>query len=112
MHRQRDKRSRIWARSSLQALSLATSILVDGCATLGTEGPHAAAAAPPILHREDTQWLGRVAFGLDSETVADYHRLGRERFLDYQLHPRDAALQAPIAAEIAALEVSHADPAQ
>ena len=39
----------------------------------------AAAEALPVLHREDTLWLGRVTFGLDSASVAEYHRLGRER---------------------------------
>jgi hypothetical protein len=57
-------------------------------------------------------WLERVSFGLDSASVADYRRLGREGFLDRQLHPHDAPLPAQIAAEIAALDVNHADPAQ
>jgi uncharacterized protein (DUF1800 family) len=70
----------------------------------------AAAAALPVLHREDTLWLERVTFGLDSSSVAEYRRLGRERFLDHQLNARDIVLPAPIAAQINALEVSRADP--
>ena len=62
------------------------------------------------LRREDTLWLERTSFGLDSTSVESYRQLGRERFLERQLHPDAAALPAPIAAEIAALEVSHADP--
>ncbi len=69
-----------------------------------------AAAVLPVLHREDMLWLERVTFGLDSSTVAEYRRLGRERFLDHQLNARDIALPAPIAAQISALEVSRADP--
>jgi hypothetical protein len=94
-------------------------LLLMGCATHadpgavpGSQGPHAAAAQVPLLHRGDMLWLERVTFGLDGAIVADYRRLGRESFLDRQLHPRDAALPAPIAAEIASLEVTHADPMQ
>ena len=72
--------------------------------------PPAAAEALPVLHREDTLWLARVAFGLDSASVAEYRRLGRNRFLEQQLEARDGALPAPIAAQINALEISHADP--
>src|SRR6202522_3833525 len=74
--------------------------------------PHAASVQLPVLHREDMLWLERVSFGLDSVTVAQYRRLGRERFLERQLEARDSRLPAPIAAQIDALEVAHADPAQ
>jgi uncharacterized protein (DUF1800 family) len=74
--------------------------------------PTATASALPILHREDTLWLERVMFGLDSAGVADYRRLGRERFLERQLNAADTALPGPIAAQIGALEVAHADPAR
>ena len=95
--------------------------MLFACANPGTRDdsaatPHptaaAAAAALPILHREDTLWLDRVTFGLDSANVAEYRRIGRERFLDRQLAAGDGPLPAPIAAQIAALEVTHADPAQ
>jgi len=99
--------------------ALAGSLLL-GCAGPGSRSDGgnqpeakrhpATAEALPVLHREDTLWLGRVTFGLDSAAVAQYHRLGRERFLDRQLAARDGALPAPIAAEINALEISHADP--
>jgi uncharacterized protein (DUF1800 family) len=101
-------------------------MLLMGCATQadlgaapGSQGPHTAArgshaatAQIPVLHRGDMLWLERVSFGLDAAVVADYRRLGREPFLEGQLHPRDAVLPAPIAAEIAALEVAHVDPVQ
>jgi len=74
--------------------------------------PGTAAAVLPVLRREDTLWLERVTFGLDSASVAEYRRLGRERFLERQLVAGDGSLPAPIAAQIAALEVTHADPAR
>jgi uncharacterized protein (DUF1800 family) len=77
-----------------------------------TDLPRAAAAPLPALRRADTLWLERVSFGLNSAGVDSYRQLGRERFLERQLHPGEAALPAPIAAEIAALEVSHANPAK
>src|SRR5205807_7629909 len=46
-----------------------------------------------------------------SRTLADYRRLGRERYLDQQLHPRDEALPEPVAAQLRALEVPQTDPA-
>jgi uncharacterized protein (DUF1800 family) len=82
----------------------------DSDKTVDSRPQSAAAAVLPVLHREDTLWLERVTFGLDSHSVADYRRLGRERFLDHQLSARDIALPAPIAAQIDALEVSRAEP--
>ena len=73
--------------------------------------PDTASAALAVLHREDTLWLARVSFGLDRATVDDYRKLGRERFLDRQLTARDQQLPAPIAAQIDAMEISHAEPA-
>jgi uncharacterized protein (DUF1800 family) len=81
----------------------------DSNKTVGLQHP---AAALPVLRREDTLWLERVTLGLDSETVAEYHRLGRERYLDHQLEAHDTGLPAAIATQIDALEVSHADPAK
>ncbi len=106
------------ADAPLQAgvLALAMSLLV-GCAAPGGSGTNATASAPragtaalPVLRREDALWLERVDFGLDSASVAEYRQLGRQRYLERQLQPQDAALPAPIAAEIGALEVTHADP--
>jgi uncharacterized protein (DUF1800 family) len=39
------------------------------------------------LTRGELRWLGRVTFGIDAATVAEYRRLGRQKFLDTQLHP-------------------------
>jgi uncharacterized protein (DUF1800 family) len=90
-------------------LSLLCSGLLFACAGSGTR-TETAGAALPVLHREDALWLGRVTFGLDSASVADYRRLGRESFLEHQLSAHDAELPAPINAQIGALEVTHADP--
>jgi uncharacterized protein (DUF1800 family) len=70
----------------------------------------ATAAAPitggsPPLTRGDLRWLARVTFGIDTATVARYRALGRERFLDQQLHP-PASDPASLAAAIAAIPVT------
>jgi uncharacterized protein (DUF1800 family) len=100
-----------------KALVLLSTGLMCACAGPGArvDSGHAPAleqqtATLPVLRREDTLWLGRVTYGLDSEGVADYRRLGRERFLDRQLSARDTTLPPPIAAQINLLEVSHSDP--
>ncbi|SFW24562.1 DUF1800 domain-containing protein [Luteibacter sp. UNCMF366Tsu5.1] len=75
-----------------------------------------AAAAPPAfaadkpLSQEDTEWLDRVTFGLDTATVASYRDLGRRRFLEAQLHPKTDALPQPIAAQIAGFDVMKTPP--
>jgi uncharacterized protein (DUF1800 family) len=86
--------------------------LLCGCAdsTQRAAAP-ARAAALPALRRQDMLWLERVSFGIDSESVAEFHRLGRERYLDHQLEGREA-LPAPVAAELASLEIAHLDPAR
>ncbi len=55
-------------------------------------------------------WLERVTFGIDTASVADLHRLGRERYLDSQLRGPEPALPAPIGAELAALAAARPDP--
>jgi uncharacterized protein (DUF1800 family) len=67
---------------------------------------------PSPLTHSDIEWLARVDFGIDSDSVQSYRRLGREQFLNAQLAMRDAALPAPISAEIDAMEISHIDPAK
>jgi uncharacterized protein (DUF1800 family) len=63
------------------------------------------AASSPPLTRGDLRWLSRVTFGIDSTTVARYQRLGREKFLDEQLHP-PADDPAGLAADISAIPVT------
>jgi uncharacterized protein (DUF1800 family) len=47
----------------------------------------ASSPTPPTLARTDLHWLERVTFGIDAATVARFRQLGREKFLDEQLHP-------------------------
>ncbi len=98
------------APGGLTGLLLA-ALLIAGCAAQSPPRPPAAAALP-VLSRDDLRWLQRTAFGLDSASVAALRRLGRERFLDTQLRERAAPLPAPIAAQIAGLEVSRLDAQQ
>ena len=44
-------------------------------------------ASGPASTRGDLRWLARVTFGIDSATVTRFRQLGREKFLDEQLHP-------------------------
>ena len=97
-------------RSSITCACIAGALVLTGCAH--TDLTRVPAAPLHAMRREDTLWLERASFGLDSSSLESYRQLGRERFLDRQLHPDGAALPAPIAAEIAVLEVSHADPAK
>ncbi len=79
-----------------------TILAVAGAAVLP------ACAAGSELSREDIQWLDRVTYGPSSATVEEYRRLGRRRFLDEQLHPKDVRLPQPAADQLAALDLSHA----
>src|SRR5437868_5052466 len=63
------------------------------------------AAAPkttPTITRGDLRWLERVTFGINEAIVARYELLGREKFLDDQLHPA-AADPKELADQIAAM---------
>ena len=101
-------------KNALQASALA--VLVTGCAAPSGNGPNVVSPAPravaalPVLRREDVLWLERVNFGLDSISVTDYQRMGRARYLETQLQQREVSLPVPIATEISAMEVTHADP--
>ena len=46
-----------------------------------------AASRPAALTPGDLRWLARVTFGIDNAAVARYRQLGREKFIDEQLHP-------------------------
>jgi uncharacterized protein (DUF1800 family) len=64
------------------------------------------------LARKDVSWLERTTFGLNSESVAEYRRLGRERYLEEQLRPPQEVLPPPIAAQVQAITASQVDPAR
>ena len=75
------------------------------CLVLGLLVDLPVASAPARLTRGDLRWLSRVTFGIDSATVATYQRLGREKFLDAQLHPPPDD-PADLAADISAIPVT------
>jgi uncharacterized protein (DUF1800 family) len=55
-------------------------------------------------------WLERVNFGSDAASVAELHRLGRERYLDRQLLGTEPSLPDPIGAELETLVAARPDP--
>ena len=86
------------------ARRLTCALLALGCTCL---------AATPVMAREETlrpddiAWLRRDAFDLNSDTVARYRQLGRDRFLDEQLSDRDNDdLPPEIAQLVASYEVN------
>ncbi len=91
--------------SRIRSIAAATLVLLSA-------GAGAAHAAGAELSREDALWLERITYGPTTATVADYLKLGRRRYLDEQLHPRDQRLPNPVAAQIDALQVSHLSAAQ
>lgn len=63
-------------------------------------------AGTPPSHG-DLQWLDRVAYGVNSSSLAQLERLGRQGFLDGQLAARDERLPPAVQAQIDALPISH-----
>ncbi|MBV8143848.1 MAG: DUF1800 family protein, partial [Gammaproteobacteria bacterium] len=77
------------------------ALALAACAAAGSrDGSAASADSLAALRPDDSVWLGRVSFGLDTGTLAAYRRLGRERYLDEQLHDPSEDLPAPVAAQI------------
>jgi uncharacterized protein (DUF1800 family) len=74
-------------------------------ALIAAEPGGALSARTTPFTRADLRWLGRVTFGVDSRIVASYRTLGREKFLDAQLHPPHDD-PAELRAAIAALTIS------
>lgn len=85
----------------------AAASIATFCAGVG-----AAHAGDTKLSREDALWLERITYGPTTATVDAYLKLGRRRYLEEQLRPRDQRLPPEIAAQIDALEVSHLSAAQ
>ena len=84
--------------TALAALSLSITLLIAPILTQ-------ASGSNATLSQEDTVWLRRDAFGLDTATVAQYRALGRKTMLEKQLDDRlGDSLPAPIAAQIASYE--------
>lgn len=86
---------------SRTALSIASIVLGAFVAVSAAPKPPTSAAHA----RGELRWLARVTFGIDTAAVARYRVLGREKFLDEQLHP--PANDGPaLAAAIAAIPVT------
>jgi uncharacterized protein (DUF1800 family) len=82
------------------AIMLAAALVGGSCAAPGSRsGATASPATLAPLGKTDAVWLERVTFGLDSATVSAYRRLGRDRYLEEQLHGTAGELPAPIAAQ-------------
>jgi uncharacterized protein (DUF1800 family) len=96
-------------RAALAALMTISALLAGGCSSPPARPPSKGQASLPVFRRQDMLWLDRVTFGIDSESVADLRRLGRERYLDRQLTAAEP-MPAPVAAELGALAISHLDP--
>jgi uncharacterized protein (DUF1800 family) len=85
-------------RARWQLAIAVTVVMVGGLAHL-TAAPPRPATAPSTA---DLRWLDRVTYGVDTTTLARFRQLGRERFLDEQLHP-PASDPAPLEAAIRAM---------
>jgi uncharacterized protein (DUF1800 family) len=88
----------------------ALTATLAACASQGPRSDVSPTAPLTNLRRQDALWLDRVGFGVDSVTVNDYRRLGRSRWLDQQLDPPTPTLPPAITAQIANLQITHADP--
>ncbi len=112
-------------KRALSVTLCAGMVMVAACSAPGPRSPEPGSTAFPSgtqspgrpadltsLHRADTTWLERVSFGLDDSAVAEYHRLGRDRYLDAQLSAGTIILPGPIAAQIHSIEVTQDDPAK
>src|SRR5712671_3926493 len=84
-------------------IGLFALLAICGCASSLTK--------PLAPSPHDVLWINRVTYGVNSETLAEYESLGRVAYLNKQL-TYDASLPPQIAAQIAALEISHEDVAQ
>jgi uncharacterized protein (DUF1800 family) len=94
-----------------RAALLATASILAACAgSAGRLGPAHEASPLAALRPADVAWLGRVSFGLDSATLAEYRRLGRERYLDSQLRASAEELPPPVAAQLRPLEAAQTPP--
>ena len=88
------------------AILPAAALLACGGSAPRGDSPVASSGAkqPPAplapLARADALWLERVAFGLDSASVALYRELGRDGFLERQLQPQASPTPPSLAAAV------------
>jgi uncharacterized protein (DUF1800 family) len=94
------------------ATALGAALILASCTAPASRSGAPSADTLQPLRREDAVWLERTSFGLDSAMVADYRRLGRERYLEEQLRGTTGELPPPIAAQIHDLTALQSDPQQ
>ena len=108
------RRARQTPRSTAVRLGICAGIciveaVIAGCASaLHLAGAGLARGQEPAA---DVRWLQRVSFGVDSQVLERYRALGRQGYLAEQLRG-GGELPAPVAAQIAALDISHPDGSQ
>jgi uncharacterized protein (DUF1800 family) len=100
------------ARAGLLAFVGASLLACTAPPTRTGATPVAVASPLTSLHRQDALWLDRAGFGIDTQMVNEYRRLGRARWLDQQLEARNESVPPAISAQIVAMELSHSDPLQ
>jgi uncharacterized protein (DUF1800 family) len=91
-------------KHALKELCMAavTALALGGCASAPPTAPHAAGSP-------DMAWLQRMTFGVNSEVLAQYQKLGRDGFLDEQLRAADEHLPDAVAHQIAQLSIGQID---
>jgi uncharacterized protein (DUF1800 family) len=85
---------------SVAVMALAVCLIARAPGAAAPKAPK----TPQTMTRGELRWLERVTFGIDNATVGRYRQLGRERFLDEQLHP--AADPKALADLIGAMSIS------
>ena len=118
----RDPRHRGLLAALLCAGAAFAALQLAGCAAAParTRPAHdeTAQAGLPVLRTNDILWLNRLSYGITTQTLRDYQRLGRGAFLAQQLRDAqdpesgDARLPREIATQIDGLEVTRLDPVQ
>jgi uncharacterized protein (DUF1800 family) len=84
-----------------RSLVVAAAIGLASCAT--TPAPHAVEVAGA---HSDEAFLNRVTWGVDPDSDAVIHKLGRDNYLEAQLHPKAAILPQAVSGQIAAMRIS------
>ncbi|MED5618145.1 DUF1800 domain-containing protein [Ideonella sp. BN130291] len=87
-----------------------TIALLPGCAAPPAPGGSGVSAAQPLRAAtapQDVAWLNRLTWGASASSLAEWQRLGRERWLQAQLQPGPVApLPAAVHARIDAMAIS------
>jgi len=81
-------------------VAVLAALALVGCAS----GPGASHPASP-----DMPWLERLSFGVNSQVLTRYQKLGREGYLTEQLQPGDGRVPDSVAQEITDLKISKTD---